>query len=432
MENVRDLVRPSKSDWAGLPRRSSGFRPTVAAWLTGLVTIALAFVFDRGWEESAPSWAESLLPLGVFGAASIATAAPFVFLGWALGRVAAFALVIVLATCAGLHSILGAVSASVWATGALVAAVLASAQVKASTGQLKAINQLAARLKDGSTVEVGSNALSSERRALTRGRWVTAGLATLSAVLWAWFAIQWSVAADQVPPEDGGFFEPVVAFIAGPVTVLTVISAGRNLWRWWAHRQVRHIVWAVPGVGGPVWAPGLDPSFGDGIDQRDSETPGCSCRAEAQRRDIDGEEDWSSGRIPANDYCPVHGIDAVNSLDHDTFRALARSPWLWDGSSMLPPLETDPPETVTGLLAFAGHAFGGIPVQRKASVMDSAGPKVEPAEELKTTDAVVPQWVEPEFLPPDERGVLDVVDLTPGGLPGTAKRYRHGRAWHTP
>jgi hypothetical protein len=254
----------------------------------------------------------------------------------------------------------------------------------------------------------------------------------LSVVLWGLFAVQWSIAVNQIPPEDGGFFQPILAFIAGPVSVLTVISAGRNLWRWWAHWQARQVVWAVPCAGGPVWAPGLDPSYGDGIDPKDSETPGCSCRAEAQRRDIDGEEDWSTGTIPADDYCPVHGIDAVNSLDHDTFRALARAAWLWDRSSMLPSNETDPPETAAGLLAFAGHAFGGIPVQRNGSGMDAAGPRVEPAEELKTTDAVVPQWAEAEFLPPHERGILDNVDLTAAGLPGIATRYRHGRAWHRP
>jgi hypothetical protein len=356
----------------------------------------------------------------------------FVVLGWALGRLAAFALVIVLALCTGLSSAAGAASAPVWAIGTVVAVLLASTEVRASIRQLKAIKQLAVRLRDGSTVEVGPNAVAAERRALTHGRWVTAGLAASSVVLWGWFAVQWSIAAHQVPPEDGGLFEPLVSFVAGPVSVLTLISAARNLWRWWAHRQARQVVWAVPCGGGPVWASGLDPSYGDGIDPKDSEAPCCSCRVEAERHDIDGEEDWGTGRIPADDYCLVHGIDAVNSLDHGTFRALARFPWLWDGSSKLPSLETDPPETATGLLAFAGHAFGGIPVERNGNVMDSVSPRTAPAEELNTADAGIPQWVEPEFLPPHERGILDIIDLTPAGLPGTATRYRHGRAWHTP
>lgn len=432
MENIRDLVRPSKSDWLGLPRRRSGSRIVLAAWLTGVVTIALAFVVDRGWEEPALSWEESLLPINVFGAAAMSAAAIFALLGWALGRATAFGLAIVLAACAGLHGSVGAASAPVWIAGVWVAIVLAAAEARASSRQLKAVKQLATRLKDGSTVRVGPNALSAERRALTQGRWFTAGLATLSIVLWGWFSIQWSIARNQVPPPDGSFFEPVVAQFAGVATALTVVSAGRNLWRWWAHLQARQTVWTLPCAGGPVWAPGLDPFYGDGIDPKDADAPGCSCTAEAQRRDIDGEEDWSSGSIPADDYCAVHGIDAANSLDHDTFRALARAAWLWDRSSMLPSRETDPPETAVGLLAFAGHAFGGIPVQRNGSVMDSASPHVEAAEELKTSDAAVPQWAEPEFLPPQERGILDIVDLTPVGLPGTATRYRHGRAWHTP
>ncbi|MFJ5696594.1 hypothetical protein [Arthrobacter sp. NPDC093139] len=307
------------------------------------------------------------------------------------------------------------------------------AEARSSSRQLRAIRQLAERLKDGSTVQVGPNALSAERRALIQGRWVTAGLAGLSVVLWGWFAVQWSIAVNQVPPSDGGSFEPIVAEFAGPATALTVIAGGKNLWRWWAHWQARQTVWTVPCAGGPVWAPGLDPSYGNGIDPEEGDAPGCFCRSEAQRRDIDGEEEeWSADSIPASDYCPVHGIDAVNSLDHDTFRSLARAAWLWDKSSMLPSRETEPPEARTGLLAFAGHAFGGIPVQRTGNVMEAASPSVDPAQELETADAGVPQWAEPEFLPPHEHGVFDVVDLTPAGLPGIATRYRHGRAWHTP
>lgn len=432
MENLRDLVRPSKSDWISLPRRRSGSRIVLAAWLTGLVTIGLAFVLDRGWEEPELSWDESLLPINVFAAAAAACTGMYALLGWALGRACAFGLVIVLVACAWLHGSVGAASAPVWAAGALVAVVLAAAEARASSRQLKSVRQLATRLKDGSTVRVGANALLSERRALTPGRWMTAGLATVSVMLWGWFSAQWSLAMSQTPPTDGNPFDPVVAQFAAVATLLTVVSAGRNLWRWWAHLKARRTVWMVPCAGGPVWAPGLDPSYGDGIDPTDREAPGCSCLAEAQRRDIDGEEDWSNGTIPADGYCPVHGIDVVNSLNHDTFRSLARATWLWDKSSMVPATESDDPDTAAGLLAFAGHAFGGIPVRRTGDLMDAASPRVEAAEELKTTDAVIPEWAEPEFLPPPERGILDIVDLTPAGLPGIATRYRHGRAWHSP
>lgn len=432
MENLRDLVRPTKSDWVGLPRRKSASRMVLAAWLTGLVTIGLAFVVDRGWEEPALTWEESLLPISVFTAAAAACTVAFALLGWALGRACPFGLLLVLAACAWLRGSEGAASAPVWAAGALVAVVLAAAEAWASSRQFKAVKQLATRLKDGSTIRVGANALSSERRALMQGRWITAGLAAVSVVLWGWFWVQWSVARNQASPPDGNLFDPVVATFAAVATLLTVVSAGRNLWRWWAHLTARRTVWMVPCAGGPVWAPGLDPSYGDRIDSKESETTGCACLAEAQRRDIDGEEDWSNGTIPADDYCPAHGIDAINSLDHDTFRSLARAAWLWDKSSMVPSTETDAPDTAAGLLAFAGHAFGGIPVRRNGDLLDAASPRVEAAEELKTTDAVVPEWAEPEFLPPPERGILDIVDLTPAALPGIATRYRHGRAWHSP
>ncbi|MFP3463512.1 hypothetical protein R5O87_21960 [Arthrobacter globiformis] len=432
MENVRVLVQPSKSDWVDLPRRGSEFRSVLAAWLTGVVTIAVAFVVDQGWEEPALSWEESLLPVNVFGAAAAACTAMFVLLGWALGRATAFGLVLILAVSTGLNIAVGHASAPVWVSGALVAVVLAAVEAWASSRQLKAVKQVAARFKDGSTVQVGSNALSAERRSLKRGRGFTVGLAALSIVLWGWLSVQWFIAGNEFPPTDGSSFDPVVAQFAGVATALTVVSAGRNLWRWWAHRQARQTVWMVPCAGGPVWAPGLDPSYGDGIDPKDADAPGCSCRTEAQRRLIDDEEDGPTDKIPAGDYCLIHGIDVVNSLDHNTFRALARTPWFWDRSSVLPSIETDTSDTAAALVAFAGHAFGGIPAQKKGSVMDSASPKVEAAEELRTTDAAVPQWAKPEFPPPHERGVLDIVDLSPAGMRGIATRYRHGRAWHTP
>ncbi|GAB4100810.1 hypothetical protein [Sinomonas halotolerans] len=394
----------------------------------------LAFIVDRGWQEPLSSWEDSLRPINVFGTVALICAAVFALGGWALGRMAASGLVMVLGACAVLSSAVAAASAPLWAAGTVLAAVLAAAEARSSSRQLTAIMQLAARLKDGTKVRVGPNALAAERRVLRRGRRFAITLLAVSIALWGLLWLEWSGAASQAPPSDARAFVPGAAPFAGGTTVLAVVSTIRVVWRWWAHRQMRGTVWAVPCPGGPVWVHPI-PLRNAVINASDSENPECFCEAEADRRDAEGLAEWGDGMIPAQDYCPVHGIDVVNSLDHDAFRALAasRRAWLWDIDSTRPVLSGDPRSgTRDGLLAFAGHAFGGIPLLDRGGVMDAWGPRTETADERRTADGEIPHEAESDFLPPHQSGVLDVVDLAPAEMRGTAVRYRHGRAWYVP
>jgi hypothetical protein len=434
MNNVRELLRPTKLDWAGLPRRGSAVRATFIAWLAGAGTVAGAFVADRGWEAAPPPSPDAaLLPLEVAVIAATLASVYFAAFGWTLGRRAAFASLGVFTACTVLHAIGGSASTPVWAVGALVGWLLAAREVTSSLGQLRKIRSLAARLRDGTTVHVGTKALAAERRALIRGRGVMASFAGVSLLLWAAFMVQLANGGGRITLAPETIFAPSTASVAAVATLLTVLWAVRYGWRWWAHRQFSGTVWQIPGSEGPVWTANLIRSYGEGLTRKDSQTPGCICLEEAERHDIDDGPEWTAGTISADDYCPAHGIDAVNALDHGAFRNLARAAWLWDADSALPQSEADTPYSGAALLAFAGHAFRGIPVFNEANDVDSVSPLVEPALELtREGRGGPPQWVEPDSVPPAERGIMDVIDLAPVGLPGAAARYRHGRAWHRP
>ncbi|MFE4833338.1 hypothetical protein ACFRAU_01510 [Arthrobacter sp. NPDC056691] len=280
-------------------------------------------------------------------------------------------------------------------------------------------------------VHVGSKALAAEHRALTRGRGVMTALTVVSLLLWAAFTMQLANGGGRITLAQETIFAPSTATAAAIATMLTVLWTVQYWSRSWAHRRLSGTVWQIPGSDGPVWTANLVRSYGEGLTRRDSETLGCICLEEAERHDMDEGPEWTAGTISADDYCPVHGIDAVNALDHGAFRDLARANWLWDASSALPQREADTPYSGAALLAFAGHAFRGIPVFMEANNVDAVSRFVEPAVELTREERGGPlQWIEPEFLPPAEHGVLDVIDLAPVGLAGSAIRYRHGRAWH--
>ncbi len=428
MQNVRELIRPSKEEWASLPRRRSGVRTTLIAWLLVLLTVGGAFVADTGWDDAPSSWEESLLPINVFGSVVTHSAFLMVLAGWALGRYLPVSSAALLGVCAVAYTSVGAASAMAWAAGAVLSAVLAAAELMSSPRQLREIRKLSERRRDGATTTLGENAISAERRELSAGWWVAFGLACVSAGLWAWFAADWTIARGKTPPADGGPFEPYEAVFAVAATLLLAVFCGKAARRWWVHRYAKQFVWIVPGSGGPVWAQGLDPSYGGKLEPKESMAHGCTCDEETERRDPEYEESPEE-YVLLDAYCVVHGIDTVNALDHDAFRAIARSAWLWDESSRVPQTKDDMIASSIGLLGFVGYVFTGIPVKGDAHGMDAANSNVTTADELKQSDRDVPGWLEPKFLPPAERGILDTIDLAPAGLTGTAVRYRHGRAW---
>ncbi|OFI36818.1 hypothetical protein BIU82_12170 [Arthrobacter sp. SW1] len=428
MQNVRELIRPSKEEWASLPRRRSGVRPTLMAWLLGLLTVGGAFVADTGWDDAAPSWEESLHPMSVLVTTTLVVASMFAVGGWSLGRNAVYFLPVILLPCSVLAVGGAAPSAFVWVIGLGLACALAVLQLRQGFAQLEEIRRLALRLSDGTRIQLGDNALASERRAFSLERWSVLGLVALSVVFWVWFAVEWTAARAIDRPSEGSVYASVPPVFGLLATLLALLFAVRTLWHRRVWQQACAFVWLVPDGIGPVWAFPSESSFGGRLKKLDSQEPECTCREEAARREPD-DDGWDGDALPANDYCPVHGIDALNRLSHDEFRRLARSEWPWDNNSELPDDPALPYEDSGGLLGFAGHVFGGIQVFRDGSKMDAVSPKERAAEHRKPDEGEMQGWTDPDSIPPSEQGILDTIDLAPVGLTGTAVRYRHGRAW---
>lgn len=214
--------------------------------------MAGAFVADRGWEAAPPPPPDTaLLPLEVAAIAATLASVYFVAFGWALGRRAVLASSAVFMACTVLHAIGGSLSTPVWSAGALVGWFLTARQVRSSLGQLRKIRSLAARLRDGATVRVGSKALAAERRALTRGRRVLVLLTVVSLLLWAAFTVQLANGGGRITVAQETILAPFTASIAAVGTMLTVLRAVQYGWRIWAHRQLSRTVWLIPGSGGP-------------------------------------------------------------------------------------------------------------------------------------------------------------------------------------
>ncbi|WP_162943765.1 hypothetical protein [Arthrobacter celericrescens] len=399
---------------------------TLMAWLLGLLTVGGAFVADRGWEEVSLSWEESLLPINVFAGVITNTALLLGIVGWAMGRYLALALSGLLAACAIAQMIVGAQSAPVWTVGTGIAAVMAATDFVSSSRQLRAIRTLAARLRNGETVELGSDVLTAERNALRGGWWITLAFLCISLALCTWFVFDWVDAQNKAVPSDGSTFRPFEAVFAPPAMMLLIWSCSRNIRKGLAYRWAGRFVWIVPGAGGPVWTNGLEPSYGGRVEPEDNRANGCICREGEARRDPE-YEDFPDDDVAADDYCALHGFDAVNSMDHASFRASANSAWLWDENSRTPNTSDELTVASKALLGCAGYLFCGLLVVRSSSGIEMPASGATEAYEINKGDADIPNRA--KAIPPSEQGILDTIDLAPAGLSGTAVRYRHGRAW---
>lgn len=428
MHNVRELIRPSKEEWAALPRRRSGVRPTLMAWLLGLLTVGGAFVADTGWDDAAPSWEESLRPMSVLVTTTLVVASMFAVGGWSLGRNAVYFLPVILLPCSVLAVGGAAPSAFVWVIGLGLACALAVLQLRQGFAQLEEIRRLALRLSDGTRIQLGDNALASERRAFRLERWSVLGLAALSIVFWLWFVVDWTAARAIDRPAEGSVYASVPPVFGLLATLLALLFAVRTLWHRWVWQQAQRYVWIQPEGIGPVWAFPREPSYGGLLKGPETDTSGCTCREDTDRRYPD-DDSLPSGSLHADDYCPIHGIDALNGLSHGEFRKLARSEWLWAEDSDIPTSEDEANESLGGLVGFSGHVFGGIQVFRDGSKMDAVSPKERAAEHRTPDEGEMQGWTDPDSIPPSEQGILDTINLAPVGLTGTAVRYRHGRAW---
>lgn len=428
---VVSVTRPDAGSWRQLPRRWSGARATTVAWLINLLVLVLAFVADRGWEDlddATSSWDGPYGVLDVYGLAGtylVVAGAAFV---WTLGRNAVTMVPLVLASLAFPLTLDGDPVAGYFWAGTVVALGWSGWNALNSWRQLESVRTVGRAGLTGETVHVGPAAQGAVRRSTRRRWWILWAAVLLSVASWAGML---AVLPDELGLPASELEESSLSDLLAAVglgTGMWACAQGlQHGWRFWSRRRVGGLVWEVP-TGGPVWGfPGWALGGPGYLAPAAILVPGCICRAEHQRSypgDPSGQ-DASDDEIEASNYCPEHGVDALNAMDPGEFRSRMGETWLWD-------MESEPPRGgnagTSSILWFAGHAMTGIPVRRDGDRVETLSKREPPAEE----------WFrgEPAILGEDgenERpgaGELDRIDLGPVGCEGWAIRYRHGRAWY--
>ena len=429
MNKTYFLVRPDTEGWAALPLCPPAWRQTVVAWLIVLTTTVATFIADRGWEDLPPEyWQGTYQIVDMFGLSATLVAFLFSFIAWLFGRLAVAMAPIVLLYAAIPYSLDTGESAVLWWAGTFAAALWWLIQARFSLRQIHAVRSLASVSNTGTTIELGAVASRTLRRIKRRSlSWATS-LSAIAILGWlaALLALTGAVGRTYQELEDLALPD-YLGTAAATVSILALVQWHRCGWRLLAHRRVGNMVWHVPIVGGPVqglWT-SLSEDAGMVPFSHASSLPLCTCVEEPLRADRDEEEELlESSGVMASVYCPVHGIDQINSLTAQQFRSHATNTWLWDENSLLP-MSSQAEADRTLLIGYAGNAFTGLPARFINGVAEIHSDAAQLVEESgpHTNEA---QWE--RSLPP-LGGVLDRIDLTPAGLGGHAIRYQHGRAW---
>ncbi|MBV1777735.1 hypothetical protein KRR55_01265 [Paeniglutamicibacter sp. ABSL32-1] len=428
MNETYSLVKPDAKEWSDLPLCPPARRQTVVAWLIVLVTTVASFIADRGWEDLPPEyWQGTYQALDMYGLSATFVALIVSFTGWLFGRLAVAMAPIVLLYAAIPYSLDTSESATFWWAGTIAAATWWLIQARFTLRQIHAVRTLASVSNTGTTIELGSGAIEALRRFKRRSlSWAT-GLSALAIVGWlaAMMAMPAAVGRTYQELEDLALPD-CLGTAAATVSILALVQWHRCGWRFLARRRIGTVVWHVPIVAGPVqglWA-SLSEDAGTVPFNRASSVPSCSCIEESLRANPDEADLYGDIGVLASAYCPVHGIDRINSLSVEQFRSEATNTWLWDEESLLP-MSTQAESDRTLLIGYAGNAFTGLPA-RFTNGMAEIYPGADDLVEERESHTNESEWERP--LRP-LGGVLDRIDLAPAGLGGHAVRYLHGRAW---
>ncbi|MGL3807167.1 hypothetical protein ACSYDW_13815 [Paeniglutamicibacter sp. R2-26] len=393
-----------------------------------LTTTVANFIADRGWEDLPPEyWQSTYRIVDMFGLSATLIAFFFSALGWFFGRLAVAMAPIVLLYVAVPYSLDASENAVLWWAGAIAAVLWWLIQARFSLQQIHAVHTLASVSDTGATVELGPVAGKTLRRIKRRSLCWATGLSSIA-------ILGWLAAITALPAAVGRTYQELddlalSDYLGTPAATMSVLALAqwhRCGWTFLACRCVGTLVWHVPVVGGPVqglWSSLSEDAGTVPLGQANS-LPSCTCIEEYLRADPDEEDLYGDIGVLASAYCPVHGIDQINSLTAEQFRSLATTSWLWDEDSLVP-VSTQADADRTLLIGYAGNAFTGLPARfiNGMAEIHVGSDHLAEERELQTNES---QWERP--LPP-LGGVLDRIDLRPAGLGGRAIRYQHGRAW---
>lgn len=428
MNKTYALLRPETEEWDEIPWCIPARRQTVVACLIVLATTVATFIADRGWEDLPPEyWQETYRVLDMFGMSAMFVASLFSLIGWFFGRLAVAMAPLVLLYAAILFSLDTNESSTIWWAGTAAAAVWWFIQAKNSLRQIHAVRALAVKSNAGMTIELGPDADKALNRITRRSlTWATV-LSTIAVLGWTATALALPAAVGRTYQElEGSALPDFLGFAAATASVLAFIQWHRYGWRLLARRLIGNAVWHVPIDGGPVQ--GLWSSYSEDAGtvpfDHASSLPACTCIDEFIRANPNETDLYGDIGVSASAYCPLHGIDKINSLTFEEFRSRAGDLWLWDEDSLLP-RSTRAEADRTLLIGYAGNSFTGLPARftNDMAEIHSGMDYLVDEREARDNDS---QWK--RALPPGG-GVLDRIDLAPAGLAGQAIRYRHGRAW---
>jgi hypothetical protein len=422
------LVKPDAKEWAALPLCPPARQQTVVACLIVLTTTVATFIADRGWEDLPPEyWQGTYLAIDMFGLSAKFVALLFSFIGWFFGRLAVAMAPVVLLYAAIPYSLDTSESATLWWAGTIAAALWWLIQARFSLRQIHSVRALASVSNTGTTIELGAVASMTLRRIKRRSLSWAIGLSAIAIVGWlaAMMALPAAVGRTYQELEDLALPD-YLGTAAATVSVLALVQWHRCGWRVLARRRVGNLVWHVPIASGPVqglWA-SLSEDAGTVSFSHASSMPSCTCIEEFLRANPDEGDLYGDIGVLASAYCPVHGIEQINSITPEQFRSDATNTWLWDEDSLLP-MSTQEEADRTLLIGYAGNAFTGLPA-RFTNGMAEIHPNADYLVEERESHTNESQWE--RSLPP-LGGVVDRIDLRPAGLGGHAIRYQHGRAW---
>ncbi|PQZ93640.1 hypothetical protein CQ018_08225 [Arthrobacter sp. MYb227] len=428
------FVRPSAEAWQGLPRRQTKLRQNVVAVSIALLTTIAAFVVDRGWATfDEDAFLGPYRTIDMYGLAGLYLAVAFSLGGWAMGRLAVPTAPLVLACAAVPHMLDGYASAPFWWAGAILASLWFAIQLRDSVREVLVVSALAHACATAETAIISASAQSTIRRILLKST-LPALISSIAAVA-SWVFTYMSFADEQGLTYQELQEESVSDFFAAgalAASILAPILWGRFVWRIFSRSFCGNNLWVIPSDAGPV-EPLPQIRFHDNSsipsEVMDKATD-CTCLMEHLRAnpEYEGDDDCLlEYGIEPSVYCPAHGIDAINSLDHTEFRAAVTAVWLWDEDTLLP-LSNIADADRSLLLGYSGHGFTGLAAVKSGTKIDIRLAWDELVDERGKQEA----WDYGHGPSRPQGGVFDTIDLRLAGFDGQAVRYTHGRAWFEP
>lgn len=426
--STRLLLAPTSAQWSALPlRRSQRFAGNIATAIVASTVLGIFLGFSHWSDGDLPSWTGEYRLLDMLGLSSISLILPTALFGWFFARYMVFLAPVFLGYTATVHTLDHSPEAPFWWLGAIFAVAWALYDFGSLVHQTRRVAELAQNLRGRTTIELTEDSRDDLR--------FSAGIdVALALVWWGLAAAGWwwtfSVFAEEEGATAAAIEETSSAdFIAAASVVATsfgLLLLLRAITGWWARSTVGVHAWRIPLAQGPLVDFGSLQGIPTGWVSNDPQEliERCVCTAElVAMYPNDAQEIRESLDVAASAHCPIHGIDAINSLSHEEFALIADQPWIWAAESSWPSRNGQGPGS-TVVLGFTGAGFTGY----YASIDDKG--HVDTGEDSERAEEFIGQEIgEAQALGTPTLGTVDKIDLHAAGFSGFAVRYKHSRAW---